>query len=219
MSNLLGIYRYNMDFYTGSDLQPDTISVFVKAGSNENSFQIKHLNALANWCGYFPIVSTFTGLIRIVTSVKKIFEDLSQAAWNSNDSRAQEAWNGVKNLFRGLVEMVPLIGNASLIVYDSIRAAIYFDGPIQHSIANEDNIAGVAFDGKIIFTIPLDRLDAIFNEPPRDVSHQLARFEELFQMYFNRNEEARLNSSRETVPLNILVPQLEVFLQNRQRSA
>ena len=168
MNSSIGIYRYHNvmatdpfffdTFLTGTDDQPDTLTIFVKSSKNSTSFSACHLHAPANLLGCIPVVSTFTAIVRIVNSVKTIFKELGQIKFKANDPHLNKCWMAFKNLFRGILELIPVIGNLTLIFYDTMRNVIIFDAAIVKAIAEKENIAGIAMDGKVIFTVNLDLL-------------------------------------------------------------
>ena len=71
-------------------------------------------------------------------------------------------WMDFKNLSRGLLEMLPGTGLIHLI-YDAIK-----EGAHQHNISKQvkdkNNIAGIAFNGKLVCTIDLGALDKFINK-------------------------------------------------------
>src|SRR5688572_26166928 len=98
MSSYIGMYRYNDSFYTGTLLQPDTLSFFIKKKKNDD-FLVCNTEPIANLFGKCVfIIGSFTGIGRIVNSVKSIFQSLSQ----SSPVEANVIWNSFKNLFRGI---------------------------------------------------------------------------------------------------------------------
>src|SRR5437868_6294893 len=103
MTSFIGMYRYNDCFYTGTELQPDTLSLFIK--KDKNSLLICNAEPTANLIGKcVPIVGSFTGIVRIKNSAKEIFNHIK----NKDHSSSDVLWNKIKNLFRGIAETIPL---------------------------------------------------------------------------------------------------------------
>jgi len=63
-----GIYALNSTFYTGTDKQPDTITLFFHSPKEEVNVYQKM--ATANWIGYIPLVGTIGGVQRVYHAVK-----------------------------------------------------------------------------------------------------------------------------------------------------
>lgn len=107
LSTFIGMYRYSNTFYTGTEVQPDALSIFVKKDKNESSLFIYDAEPLANICGKaIPVIGSFTGVLRVIKSVKAIFERLS----NENSSGTPAIWLSMKNLFRAIAEACPFSG-------------------------------------------------------------------------------------------------------------
>ena len=166
MSRSIGMYDYNATFYTGNKSQPDAMTIFVKFESGKKSVCRTNF-PFANCTGAVPIVSTFTGVARIINATKAIFRELSQMKFAKNDPHLSECWNAFKNLFRGLIEIIPIVGNISLIVFDSIRGAVYF-GKALKSLEGSSDIAGIALDGKVIFQVDLETVKEILEDVVSD---------------------------------------------------
>jgi hypothetical protein len=148
-------YKYNQTFYTGTDIQPDMLTVFVK---NEKQHLLPLVNMpLANRMGYYPIISIISGAARIVNAVKEIFKILSE-----KDTPKSELWNAFKNIFRGIVEIIPFTG-LTLVLFDSFRYGYHFS-KISEELKDKENIACVAIDGKIVSTVDLGIVDSIVNK-------------------------------------------------------
>jgi len=156
---MASVYNYNMTFYTGNKNQPDTVMTFVKS-ETENTPLTRIYLPTANWMGIMPVMSTFSGIARIIKATKVIFNHISQINFKKNDPHLHECWNGFKNLFRGLVESVPIIGNISLMFFEGIRAA-HYDNKVSQSLKDQSNIAGIAVDGKVIFELKLETIKKI----------------------------------------------------------
>lgn len=185
----IGIYNYNRIFYTGTDVQPDVLNIFIKHKRCLESNNIP----LANLVGYFPILSLFSGSLRIANAVKIIFKKLSNLKALSEDAHKSKLWNAFKNLFRGIVEIIPFTG-IPLIVFDSFRMSTFIH-KINKELKEKENIAGVAIDGKVIFTIDLGRVDLIIKDQPTDHSrineYRLAVFRDLCLKILEKVEESK----------------------------
>lgn len=151
----LNMYDYNTTFYTGTEMQPDVLHVFVKSDKKRH---IHSINAvpLANLCGIMPILSCFTGLIRIINAVKIIFKELAKIREN-NPQRSAVLQNAFKNLVRGCVEIIPLTG-LGLMIFDAFQIALQLK-EIDKSLQEKEYILGVAVDKKVIFTIDFKKFD------------------------------------------------------------
>lgn len=193
MTYQLGIYSYNQTFYTGTDIQPDVLHIFIKPGKENKSFLEHNAAPLANWMGFVPVVSMFSGAARVVNAVKIIFKHLSNLKTISEkDTNRSELWNSFKNIFRGIVEIIPFTG-ITLILFDSIRNAIHID-KIKNELKDKENIAGIAVDGKVIFTIDLGRVDHIIKNPPPDSKpneYRLAVFRNLCLTFLEKAEKEK----------------------------
>jgi hypothetical protein len=103
-----------------------------------------------------PIGGCLTGAARIKNAVQVIFQILLK-----KNEFEPHVWNAIKNLLRGLVELLPLTG-IFLIIYDAVRNSVVFYTKSIKEIIEKENILGVAIDGKLIFTITTDQLDEFF---------------------------------------------------------
>ncbi|KAF3361467.1 hypothetical protein PHSC3_001841 [Chlamydiales bacterium STE3] len=185
MNSFIEMYRYNNISYTGTLLQPDTLSLFIKKDKDKD-FLVCNAEPTANIIGKsVPIVGSFTGIARIVNSVKSIFQNLSK----SNASEPNALWNSFKNLFRGITEVCPFSG-IFLIIFDSVRNSISIHSHIIQEIQKQENIAGIAIDGKVIFTIDLTQLENSIKTKPTSDKHRLAIFKELSLEFLKRQEQS-----------------------------
>lgn len=185
-----GMYNYNNTFYTGTSAQPDTLSIFVKSGQTERSFSVYHMHPGLSYCDYVPLVSSLTAIPKIINSVETFFNELSQAAFQANDPHLLECWNAFKNFMRALVALVPIAGNITLVIFDVTRNIVSIEPKITESIRNQQNIAGVASDGKVIFTVDLDRLRDIYRDPDQqDAEYYLGGFRHLCTELLKRESE------------------------------
>ncbi|MGK5595485.1 MAG: hypothetical protein ACSNEK_09035 [Parachlamydiaceae bacterium] len=181
MSSYLNMYKYNNQFYTGTQIQPDTLSLFIKT-SGKSSLYVADATAPANRIGVLPVVGSFAGIIRINNAVKEIFKP-------SRDSSGSCArWNAIKNLFRGLTEAIPGSG-IFLILFDAMRNAIYIHSRISKQIKEQENVAGVAVDGKVIATIDLNRFKNSFSNSPLSDQKSLAYFSYICLAFLEEREK------------------------------
>ncbi len=141
--------------YTGTKDQPDNVSVFYKHGNGEIEIMDE---AFVNSMGHSPFL-IITALPRISKAIKKIFKELS-LGFSREDS---ELWNAFKNLARGGAQCIPLLGNATLYVFDYFRTNFYFHPKIKAALANENkSIMGFAFDGKVVAQFSPEELESCF---------------------------------------------------------
>lgn len=185
-----GIYNWQRTFYTGTDVQPDKISLFVKQ-KKEDHLAIINKQPLANWLGYSVIVSSFSETARIVKAVKQIFSELSQMKFRNNDPHLHECWNAFKNLFRGMIGIIPIAGNLTLILFDACKNA-YLISKIEKGLADQENIAGIAMDGKIVFTTSFENIKKILKtdrDQTKTNKYYLAIFNHLFDEALKKGEK------------------------------
>jgi len=131
--------------YTGTSDQPDTVSFFFKNDQNQVSLAHENIHAKLN---YNPL-NFRVAINRINVAANKIFLCMK--------GKESDLWNATKNLTRGIVALIPLIGNASLYLYDKIKINFYTNSTIKNALSSQCGpILGVAFDGKVIKTFSLD---------------------------------------------------------------
>ncbi len=144
------MYQYRDIMYTGTAIQPDVLTFFVKKGKEER-LRIEYVQSTANVMGKFiPIVGSVIGIARIVNAVKAIFRSIFY--WKQVPKGA--LLNAFRNLVRGIIEFIPGSG-LSLIMYDALRNHFVFSSNIAKQVANQQNIAGIAMDGRVMCTIDL----------------------------------------------------------------
>ncbi len=80
-------------------------------------------NCTLNNLGYIPGVSTITGCGRALLGIVHSIVHLATAIFDSKNraKHLEEAKLGGKNIARGLVEMIPVIGNITMFVVDLKR--------------------------------------------------------------------------------------------------
>jgi hypothetical protein len=141
-----------IELYTGTEDHPDVVSIFLN--SADQSGTIKRVDEeITNSFGHSPVYF-YLAIPRIVKAVKIMFNELSACTLFNPNS---EFWNAFKNFTRGIVQLVPLIGNAILYVYDELRKVLFIQPKIKAAMAGtQQPMVGIAFDGKVLFSIPLD---------------------------------------------------------------
>jgi hypothetical protein len=112
--------------------------------------------AIVNSIGYAPLEFT-TAIARVNNAVKQIFKEFSLGISRENS----ELWNAFKNLVRGGLQFIPLLGNAALYLYDKARNHFCFHPHIKTALASQNQpLLGIAFDGKVVVSFSLDELAA-----------------------------------------------------------
>lgn len=168
---------------------PDVLQIFIKPSKDLKSILSYTAVPLATCLGILPVTSLFSGAARVVNAVKAIFKELS----NPKGINKSELWNAFKNLFRGIAEMIPFTGIA-LIVFESMRASANL-GKVLLQLEKQENIAGIAIDGKLILTIDLEKLDRVITEPhpTKPNEYRLAVFQDLCLKFLKKAEEQKKN--------------------------
>jgi hypothetical protein len=136
--------------YTGTAIQPDVLTIFVKKEKDEPPC-MQYTQPTANVMGKcVPIVGSVIGIARIVNAVKAIFRSIYH--WKEVPKGA--LLNAFRNLVRGMIELIPGSG-LYLIMFDTLRNHFVFSSNIEKQVANQQNIAGIAMDGRVMCTIDL----------------------------------------------------------------
>lgn len=136
--------------YTGTPDQPDNISVFFKNAQGEI---IIHNEAILNSLDHKPLLFSYATW-RVQEAAEKIF------SWLKGEN--VNPVNAFKNLTRGMVALVPLIGNGVLYLYDALRTHFYTHPQVKAALADlEGQTLGFAFDGKVVSTFSLGKLEAL----------------------------------------------------------
>lgn len=136
--------------YTGTADQPDVVSIFLKSKNSNNEVKIVD-EQITNSLDYFPL-NFFSAIPRMKKAVKTIFQEIAQRSCFKENS---EFWNAFKNLTRSIVQLVPLLGNATLYIHDKLRTNLHIHPKIAAELSNQQDVFGVAFDGKPVFSMPL----------------------------------------------------------------
>jgi hypothetical protein len=143
-------------FYTGTENQPDTVSIFYKDGDEKNTITIADEEVI-NSLGH-SLFNFRTAIERILPATSEIFEIIRYGTSKHNDTLA----NAFANLGRGLVQLVPLAGNATLYLYDKVRTNFFIHPQIKAALADEkEPVIGIAFDGKIITKFISEKLKTV----------------------------------------------------------
>jgi hypothetical protein len=105
----------------GSISRPDIATIMTTRDSNLPSDK-EALPCKWNMLGYIPVVSTFTGCGRALLGVAHVIIHLSKAVFDSENrsQHLEEAKLGVRNIVRGICEMVPIVGNVALFFKDAL---------------------------------------------------------------------------------------------------
>lgn len=156
---------YHRGILSGTAIQPHHVTVFVSSSIESgvckgHPFHYGSFDQRWMQLGRYPLVSIFTGALRVASAVKLIFKTLLDRTPAGQSSRQAQLKVGRYNLLRGLVEMVPLTF-AALMVHDVKQL-----GKMQKALEmsfKEKNVAGVAIDGKVVATVSLKAVDTIFD--------------------------------------------------------
>jgi len=105
----------------GSVERPDTMTfLFVKESGS--SWTMGSTNCKLNTYGYIPGVSTITGIGRALLGIVHAIIHLACSIFSQNRSHhLAEAFLGAKNIGRGLIEAIPIIGNITMFFVDIKR--------------------------------------------------------------------------------------------------
>ena len=117
---------------SGSMQRPDIATLIL---SNEKGQSTGSKSCKLNRLGYLPVVSTISGLGRTLLGVVHTIVHLACAVFSQNRAHhLQEASLGAKNIGRGVIETIPLIGNITMIAVDLYRME-KFEKMAQEQIA------------------------------------------------------------------------------------
>ncbi len=146
--------------YTGTPDQPDVVSIFLKSGEKNSTVKIAD-EQIVNEMSHSPL-NLITAFPRIEKAAKIMFKEIKKGTCFNPES---EFWNAFKNGVRGIVQLVPLLGNAILWAYDGLRTTCSIHPKIKTAIAEQQNVIGVAFDGKPVMTMPLNQVSSKYEDP------------------------------------------------------
>ena len=137
--------------YTGTIDQPDSVSIFYRHGNGDKIEIVDE--SFVNSLGHSP-TNMLTALPRISAAFHRILS---------------EPCNAIKNLVRGIIQLIPLLGNATLYAFDYVRTNFYFHSQLKAALANQDSpVIGVAFDGKIVASFSPEELARALGSEPND---------------------------------------------------
>lgn len=120
---------------SGSFHRPDIYTLWEPQANQEfGDTQPSKLNLL----GYIPGVSTVSGSIRTLLGIIHTIVHLVAAIFNAKNRayHLKEAGLGVRNIIRGLVEIIPIAGNITCLTYDGIRMKRQAEAVKKFSEAN-----------------------------------------------------------------------------------
>lgn len=108
---------------SGSMQRPDTVTfMFIEQNGWSSSTNTGTTNCRLNTLGHIPVVSTITGLGRALLGLVHTIVHLSCSIFSKNrEHHLKEAKLGAKNIGRGLVEAIPVIGNITMYIVDQKR--------------------------------------------------------------------------------------------------
>lgn len=119
------------DLLPGSTARPDiinTVSCTITLGMYEDpETDCSTTRSLWNTLGYIPVVSTLTGCCRALLGIIHSIGHLASAIFSAvnRSSHLQEAKLGSMNFGRGLIEILPCVGNLTTYLIDKMRNNIY----------------------------------------------------------------------------------------------
>lgn len=73
-----------------------------------------------NWMGYFPPISSVSGVIRILIGVVEIVVSAIFALFCCQADELKSIVDGMGHVVRGTIETIPILGNLVLIIYDHV---------------------------------------------------------------------------------------------------
>jgi hypothetical protein len=143
--------------YTGTANQPDVVSIFLKSRHHPD---VKIVDEqIVNSLGHSPI-NFMTSIPRIQKAMKIMFQEVKQRTCFNENS---EFWNAFKNGARGLIQLVPLLGNGALYIYDHLRTTFYTHPKLEKKLSDQQEVLGIAFDGKPVFSISTQAVNSTYN--------------------------------------------------------
>lgn len=134
---------------SGSIHRPDIKTFVTVQGScgylGSRSIPTRSMPCMLNILGYIPVVSTVTGLARALLGIVHIIVHLTCSIFNNRDHHLAEAKLGLKNIGRGLVEALPIIGNITMLIVDQVRMSKF------HKMAEEQiNKDKAVYNNKVV---------------------------------------------------------------------
>jgi hypothetical protein len=145
--------------YTGTQDQPDVVTLFIKWSRNPGEITIAD-EQIINEMGHSP-ANFVTALPRIEKAAKILFQELKNGTCFTENS---QFWNAFKNFSRGIVQLLPLLGNAILYIHDFARIHFSTHPRLKEALSQEEGpVVGIAFDGKPLFTLPVSQLQSTYS--------------------------------------------------------
>jgi hypothetical protein len=99
-------------------------------------------------------------------------------------------------------------------LFDNVRNSIFIHSNIVKEVQEQENIAGIAIDGKVIVTIDLKQLQNLTSTAPKSDKHRLAIFKELCLQFLKKQERSGCSSN-----MIELFPKLKELIQQKNASA
>lgn len=155
MNNNLSIDNHGIDCLM---MKPDIVTyAYVKKNRDP---LINTVISKLHWLGYTPGVSTITGFGRAALGFIHTIIHVALAVFSANANERnfhlKEAWeHGVKNILRGIIEMIPVAGNLIALAIDILKIT-ESEGKIYLSMKTqqrEENNNSEEDDNKIIIFI------------------------------------------------------------------
>ncbi len=118
---------------TGTQRYPDIYTVHTRSDNRSTSEMSSTSETSSevwsglNVCGYIPVLSTVTGFSRSLLGVVHTIVHLVNAIFDAKNrlEHFEEAELGAINIGRGLIEMVPIAGNITMLTVDILRSDIF----------------------------------------------------------------------------------------------
>ena len=161
---------------TGSIERPDITTYFILDQNSGRTGQSMS-TSLNKWnaFGYMPIVSTFIGLGRTLLGLVHCVAHLAMAIFDAPNraSHLKEATLGAMNMARGLVEIIPILGNIATYIYDTIRIQNYermVQETVQHNPSVYNHRITIFVFGQDFANMPLTEYHEIANRTHRQLT-------------------------------------------------
>lgn len=152
MSSSIGFYTNNNPndkyLYTGTEICPDTLSLFVITDDQKVSFFVEHQKPTLHLVGYTLLLSLFC-IFRVVCAVKIFFDHIAKIHFKKDDPHLKECWNALQNVFRGVIEVIPCTG-LFLFLYDLYCSKILIQRQIEKELEKRQE-QGEVLKGRIGF--------------------------------------------------------------------
>lgn len=186
LSDRLGVYSTpeQDSVLTGTKNRPDTFTLFIK---DKGTVNYRVYEPDINFCDKIFIVGIFSGIARIQAASSVLSK-------KSSEVEEGEKWKAIKELFRGISSLVPGSGIVFMI-YDTVRMAIHIK-KIKENIDAQDGVAGIAFDGEVLFTVNLALLDKHLTDTPVSAQSRLEILEGYSQKLLDAQEKQEFSELR-----------------------